>query len=138
MLSLSVRYQTKGKCAAPNRTMSSCQRHRARGHESFPLRWLTGRTAETPKKRLVRSTQSVRSSLVPQDIDTLVVDPLADVPGPMRDFEPPAKMHSKAIGELPAVLEMPKAARKSMRPLGHSVVHPRQVRGRRIVVSLAE
>ena len=54
-----------------------------------------------------RATQTLRSTLTLQDIGTLVVNLLADVPGSMRDFKPPAKMHSKAVGELHAVLEMP-------------------------------
>jgi hypothetical protein len=54
-----------------------------------------------------RATQTLRLTLTLQDIGALVVNLLADVPGSMRDFKPPAKMHSKAVGELHAVLEMP-------------------------------
>src|SRR5262245_13606358 len=71
----------------------------------------------------VQRAQSLRATLTLQDISALVVNLLADVPGSMCDFKSPAKMHSKAVGELHAVLEMPQTPCKSMRPLSHSVVH---------------
>lgn len=95
-------------CARDGERGQATNRRRARGHESVPLRWLTGRTANKRKGvTCPRATQTLRSTLTLQDIGTLVVNLLADVPGSMRDFEPPAKMHSKAVGELHAVFEMP-------------------------------
>jgi hypothetical protein len=65
-------------------------------------------SGQAKKGRLApRATQSLRSTLTLQDIGTLVVNLLADVPGSMRDLKPPAKMYSKAVGELRAMLEVP-------------------------------
>jgi hypothetical protein len=40
------------------------------------------------------------------NIGTFIVNLLADMPGSMRDLKSPAQMHSKAVGELRAVLEV--------------------------------
>lgn len=63
---------------------------------------MLGRTDET-----IFKVQPLRSTLTLQDIGTFVVNLLADVPGPKRDLKPPAKMYSKAVCELHAVLEVP-------------------------------
>jgi hypothetical protein len=90
-------------CARDGERGRATKRHRARGHKSVPLRWLTSEKGVT----CPRAAQSLRSTLTLQDIGALVVNLVADVPGSMRDCKPPAKMHSKAVGELHAVLEMP-------------------------------
>lgn len=65
-------------------------------------------SGQAKKGRLApRATQSLRSTLTLQYVGTPVINLLADVPGSMRDLEPPAKMYSKAVSELRAVLEVP-------------------------------
>jgi hypothetical protein len=67
-----------------------------------------GGQRQAKKGRLApRATQSLRSTLTLQYVGTPVINLLADVPGSMRDLEPPAKMYSKAVSELRAVLEVP-------------------------------
>ena len=84
------------------------KRHRARGYESVRFGGSRGGQRQAKKGRLApRATQSLRSTLTLQYVGTPVINLLADVPGSMRDLEPPAKMYSKAVSELRAVLEVP-------------------------------
>jgi hypothetical protein len=68
----------------------------------------------------------------------MVVDLLADVARPSRDLELPAKRYTKSGCELRTMLKVPQAARKPMWSLGHGIIHPRQVGGMGIIVSVAE
>ena len=63
---------------------------------------------------------------------------LVNVPGSVRDLEAPAELYAKLLSERHAALEMPEATCKPMGPLGHRVVHSRQVVGKRIVVGVSE
>jgi hypothetical protein len=67
-----------------------------------------------------------------------VIDRLIDVPGPGDDFQGPSERRLEPIGDLLAMIEVPKTAREAMRPLSNCWRIAWEIVGGAIGVSIAK
>ena len=70
---------------------ASENQHRKRHRACSPGEW---RTSEREGNSRLKQRSLLRSILIAQQIGTLIVNPLAKVPGSLRDLKPPAKVHT--------------------------------------------